>query len=729
MKAGDSYTDFGRRAILGVAIGLVAALILGLLTLAKVFESPELLVFDAMQRAFGEREAIDEDIVLVTIDQASLEKVEKTIGHRYPWPRALYALALRFIERGGPRAVVFDLLFEGVSPGSDEQDGNELDVQFADAIHRATGVVLGFKMRPPDPTPPSRNSRRLLDEAARKEAAWPHLADFGRIDPLAGPLIESGAAFGFVNASPESDGVVRRAHLLADVQGHMVPSLALAALLAAGKGEVGEAGRFTVDGRAVSVSGDGRAWIRFHGAGGIEDGRGRTYPYIPFANVLFSAIQAEQGAAPIMQPGFFGDKWVIIGSTAAAGFDLKATPFSKEGTFPGMEIQATVLDNLLHGDFLWRIPRWAVACLVVLACLLVGFLSQVLVNLTWGILALVGGMGGWAVASLLAFRSGVMLDLVAIEASIFIVFATVTYVNFLRERRSKRRIRLMFQYYLDPSLVDSLITDAGNLQLGGEARVCTVYFSDIVGFTAISEKLTPEQVVEMMNRYLGEMTDIILSQGGLLDKYIGDAIMAVFGAPAKMPDHPAAACRTALRSHRRLAELSAQLSSQGLPALTCGIGINTGSMVVGNIGSASRGNYTAMGDAVNLASRLEGLTREFGTRTIIGPETRAALGQELVVRELDFIRVKGKREPVRIFELVGEAENVGEEDRKRLAAFAEALSAYRSGQWEKALGLFEELSKRFPGDGPARTYLERSRTYSANPPEGEWDGVWVMLTK
>ena len=731
LKSSGSRQSFSRRAVSGLGIGLAAAVVLGLLVVAGALETPELLVFDGLQRRFADPREAGDDILLLTIDQGSLEQVEKSMGHRYPWPRSLFGLMLRFIRKGNPRAVIFDLNFEGVSPGSEEQDGIEMDAEFAEAIAQLGRVILGVKMRPPDPTPRSPDAEDILRRTKLPARPWPQLPKFGRIDPLSGPLIGSGARFGFTNVTPEGDGVVRRATVLAEVDGALVPSLVLAALLRHyGREEIElSPGGLKIYGKEVPLGPDGRVWIRFRGPGGIEQGKGRTYSYRPIANVLFSAVQAEQGAEPIIDPSVFRNKWIIVGSTSAALFDLKATPFSKSGLFPGMEVQATVLDNLLRGDFLRRIPCWAVLLMIFSVCLLVGFLGRVTNSIMWVGIAVAGVAAGYAVVSMAAFSMGIMIDLVAVEVGVFVTFAAVSFTNFMIERRGKMYIRNIFQYYLDPSVVNRLLEAPERLRLGGEARQCTVLFSDIAGFTTISEKLTPEKLVEMMNLYLGEMTEIIIHNGGFLDKYIGDAIMAVFGAPVELLNHGEAACRAALDCHRRLAELSRDFEQRGLPSLSCRIGVNTGSMVVGNMGSETRMNYTAMGDAVNLASRLEGVNKEFKTATIIGPETRAALDEEMITRELDFIRVKGKEQPVTIYELVGRAQNVDMKTQDIIRQHHQALQAYRDGKFNDARGMFAEIVEKKPADGPAAVYLERCDAYLSTPPPEGWDGVYIMTRK
>ena len=732
LESSGGRQSFSRRAVSGLGIGLAAAVVLGLLVIGGALETPELLVFDGLQRNFADPREAGDDILLITIDQGSLEKVEETLGLRYPWPRSIFALMLRLIRQGNPRAVLFDLRMEGASAGAEEEDVDEIGADLAKAISDLGRVVLGVKMRPPDSTPRSPDAEELLRRTRLPNKPWPGLARFGRIDPLSGPLIGSGARFGFTNATPEGDGVVRRAPILADVEGFLVPSLALAALLQHyGREEIHiGAGGLEIYGKDIPVGADGRVWIRFRGPGGIDrQGGGRTYKYVPIANVIFAAAQAEQGAEPILDPSVFRDKWIIIGSTSAALFDLKATPFSKSGTFPGMEVHATVLDNLLRGDFLWRIPRWAVLLMVFSVCLLVGFLGRVTNSIMWVGIAVAGVAAGYAVVSMVAFSLGIMIDLVAVEVGVFVTFAAVTFSNFMIERRGKMYIRNIFQYYLDPSVVHRLLEAPERLQLGGESRQCTVMFSDIAGFTTISEKLTPEKLVEMMNLYLGEMTEIIIHNGGFLDKYIGDAIMAVFGAPVELENHGEAACRAALDCHRRLADLSRDFEQRGLPRLHCRIGVNTGSMVVGNMGSETRMNYTAMGDAVNLASRLEGVNKEFSTATIIGPETCAALDEEMITRELDFIRVKGKEQPVTIYELVGRAQNVDMKTQDLIRQHHQALQAYREGKFNDARGIFAGILEKKPDDGPAAVYLKRCDAYLSTPPPDGWDGVYIMTRK
>jgi adenylate cyclase len=278
-------------------------------------------------------------------------------------------------------------------------------------------------------------------------------------------------------------------------------------------------------------------------------------------------------------------------------------------------------------------------------------------------------------------------------------------------------------------LVQDLLKHPEKLRLGGEKRVLTVFFSDLAGFTSMSEKLTPEEVVTMLNRYLTAMTDIILASGGIIDKYEGDAIMAFWGAPLPQEDHAARACLAALDNQARLAELREEFIRTGLPPVHARIGINTGEMIIGNLGSIQRFDFTVIGDSVNLASRLEGAGKEYGTAILISEETYRQAQPQVEVRELDLLQVKGKHLPVRIYELVAKKGGL-DADRKRVCGlFAEGLDLYRKQDWGEAVRRFQQVLELIPEDGPSKTFIRRCQSYRENPPEPGWDGVYRLTTK
>jgi adenylate cyclase len=320
------------------------------------------------------------------------------------------------------------------------------------------------------------------------------------------------------------------------------------------------------------------------------------------------------------------------------------------------------------------------------------------------------------------------LGLVYPLLAIGLTYSAISVQHYVVEEGEKRKIRDAFGLYLSPHLARLVSERPEMLALGGEKRELTVLFSDIRGFTTMSEQLEPEALVELLNEYFGKMTDVIFSQDGTLDKYIGDAIMAVWGAPVPQSDHALRACRAAVGMVSALGALVADWRQRGLPELDIGIGINTGPMVVGNMGSARRLSYTVIGDNVNLGSRLEGLNKMYGSHIIASEATVQAARGALVARELDLVRVKGKRLPVRIYEILGMAD-----ERERWAPLLEnsdaGLVAYREQRWDEAMLAFAAVLGNYPEDGPAQLYMERCRDMVAAPPESDWDGVTIMETK
>jgi adenylate cyclase len=721
-----------RRALGGLTLGGAVGLIVVSLLHAGAFVSLERLVVDAMQRASAEPARASPDILLVAIDQGSLEMVEEIQRLRYPWPRAVFGDLVEYIERGRPRGIILDLNLQSTDHSDGEVRGTESDAHFVQALARAGLVALGVTLRPVDPTPASERSRAMLKRLGMELVSEVRLPSFARADPLAWALMASSARFGFTNAVVDEDGLVRRAALVARVGDRLVPSLGLAALLGA-EGQGGEPrlepGALWLGPRRVPLDAEGLAWIRFHGPGGVAGGQGRTYRYVPIANVLISIANTDHGVEPPVPPETFRDRWVIVGATSPDLFDLRATPFSREGSFPGMEIQAAILDNLLHGDFLRPIPRWLAMLLVMLLCVASGWAGLALQRVYWSLVLVLSLAVGTLAAVVACHRHGLVVDLAPVGAGLLGTFVLSAYANFLLERRSRKQIRDLFQHYLDPGVVRRLLASPGRLRLGGERRVGTAFFVDIAGFTGLSERLEPERLVEVINRFLGGMTDVILKQGGFVDKYIGDAVMAVFGAPLEQPDHAVQACRAALGCQRRVAELRQGLRALDVAALEVRVGVNTGPMIVGNMGSERRMNYTVMGDAVNLAARLEGVNKEFGTGIIVGPETRRLADSVHVFRELDRIRVKGKQEPVQVFELVGEEHEVAPRVHEHLELFERGRRAFFERRFDEAAGLLEQLHALWPEDGPTLVYLRRCQVFCAAPPGQGWDGVSTLAHK
>ncbi|MFW6182125.1 MAG: adenylate/guanylate cyclase domain-containing protein, partial [Spirochaetota bacterium] len=381
------------------------------------------------------------------------------------------------------------------------------------------------------------------------------------------------------------------------------------------------------------------------------------------------------------------------------------------------------LDNLLSGDFMGRVPRLPAAALALVLALGAGVAATLVTGAGRNVLVYAAFLCVPPAMGVAFFLAGLWLPVVVLEASVLVTLTGSGVANYATEGKQKRYIKNAFQQYLSPAVIEELIAHPERLKLGGERRVLSIFFSDLQGFTGISEGLSPEELTALLNDYLSAMTDIIQEEGGTVDKYEGDAIIAFWNAPLSQEDHAARAVRAALRCQKTLARLRPEFRQRMGRDLCMRIGINTGPAVVGNMGSHSRFDYTMLGDAVNLAARLEGINKQFGTYTMISRDTLSQAGDGFPARELSRVAVVGRAKPVTVYEPM-----LPEEYRQRgelLAAFAEGLQAYYAGDFERAARLFERIADTDP---PAARYLERCRELMEHPPES-WDGVWVMTAK
>jgi adenylate cyclase len=425
---------------------------------------------------------------------------------------------------------------------------------------------------------------------------------------------------------------------------------------------------------------------------------------------------------------FFKNRAIIVGATAMALYDLRNTPLEKN--YPGPETHLTVLANLMEGKLI-RNLRNEQALLPVIALVGGAFFSTAVCALSplWGfivfILALFFTLG---VDFYLFVEKGILGSHFIILNELIFIYLSVTVYKYFTEERARRELRSTFSKYVSPAIVDEVLKDSENLKLGGRKQRMTVMFSDVRGFTTISEKLPPTELAQLLNDYLSPMTDIVFKNKGTLDKYMGDAIMAFFGAPIFDKDHAIHACRCALESLEKLKELQAQFKERNLPRIDIGIGINTGEMSVGNMGSKIVQSYTVMGDSVNLGSRLEGINKEYGTRIIISEFTHAEVKNRFSCREVDRVRVKGKNEPVRIFEVLKEGP-LGDQEKSWMNQYEAGLQLYHNKQFQDALVFFQKSDELRKPDPLSQIYVERCESYIQDPPPSEWDGVYVMKTK
>ena len=696
-------------------------------------------------------------VVIVAIDQKS----QDVLG-RWPFPRRHFAEAVDFVREAGAKVIAFDINFSQPDQNSALQalrtikkqydasaqrvesdphfqqvlSGMEKDAdndqQFEDALSRFPNAVIGYFFLPPSET--REQNQELVSEFLNYLSfqAYPQIVnpqyagrfegpDYHGISPNLPRFALYAKNFGYFNVLPDPDGVVRREPAIIRYEGNFYPSLDIASALAYTDRSLDQVAvifnsngleRIDFGPFAIPTDPHGFVQINFHGPA-------RTFPTYSLADVV-------QGK---LDPAFFKDRLVLFGPTATGIADMAVTPFQTEA-YPGVEVHANFIENLLHGDFLRRGLRENLIDIgfILLFSLGAGILLSAVPSVrATAILIVLLGFFLW-LAYYLFVSHRIWIAAFLPTATLTVNYAGIVSYRFFFEEREKKKMHGAFQQYVAPSVINQLLQQPDLLRLGGEEKVLTAMFADIRGFTSISEVMSPSQLVDLLNEYLSEMTEIIFRSWGTLDKYIGDAIMAFWGAPYPQSDHAQRACHAALEMLDTLAVLQKKWGEEGRPRMNIGIGIHTGPMLVGNMGSRRRFNFTIMGDNVNLASRLEGLNKTFGTRLIVSETTHQIVSDQVVSRELDLIRVKGKKQPVKIYQLLGSAAD-RERFRDLLDRFRDGLEAYRSGQWETAIGQFGELLRDYPDDGPTRVFIQRCWDLIETPPEEEWDGVYVMKSK
>jgi adenylate cyclase len=559
--------------------------------------------------------------------------------------------------------------------------------------------------------------------------AVPELAN---LRPLVAAIGAAAPRLGNIRHDADPDGVVRRYAPLVRHRGKLYPSLALAGLMAASPDLEPrlDDGALVLGDRRIELDPTGQMLIRYY--------RRDRYPHVSAFEVLRSQALIDEGKAPSVSLESLKDKYLIVSLNAATLRDIKASPVAR--LHPGAEINANALDNMLRGEYVHRTSPLTDALLALFLAILAAF-SVVLVwqsirRLWLSLVATAACAAAWCLAWWLLARWIYAAQSVWIAAVLPIGGAAVAsfvalLVTSAGERRNRRFVQEALGRYTSPALVAELTEHPEHLSLEwGERRDMSVYFSDIAGFTSISEGLEPEKLVALLNEYLTSMTDIVLAHDGVVDKYIGDAIMAFWGAPIADPDHARKAVLGALAMRKKCDELRAGWSAKYGEEVFARAGVNSGEAVVGNMGSAHKFNYTVMGDMVNLAARLEGANKPYGSYLMISEYTVDRIGDDCIaVRELDLLTVKGKEEPVRVFEVLDVPAELDPALARAVAAFAEGLDRYRRREFEAAIDDFERALRERPDDGPSRVYIDRCRQLIAEPPPDDWDGVWRLTTK
>ena len=444
-----------------------------------------------------------------------------------------------------------------------------------------------------------------------------------------------------------------------------------------------------------------------------------TFKYFSFCDVIEGEIH----------PDAFSNKIVFLGATATGLGDFIATPFSSQT--PGVEKHATVAENILHEKFLVRGQGEVLHDVLAIICisLAMGIFLPLLPSI-WGGVASASLWSGYSYYVYAVFVSnGIWLNTTYPSIAVIACFTSITLYRFISEEKKRKEIRFAFENFMDPKVVHEILKEPGDIKLGGEEKEITVYFSDIEKFSSISEKMQPGELIEFLNEYLSEMTDQILDHGGFLDKYVGDAILAVFGAPLPQPDHAVRACLATIDNTKKLFKLNKKFKETRNLEIRARIGLNSGRVLVGNVGSTNRLSYTVIGDEVNLGARLEAANKYYGTYAMISERTYELARDHIEARELDLIRVVGKENPVKVYELIDRKGEITEKKREVLKLYEEGLREYQKRKWQNALLLFLDAIDKDPNDGPSLTYIERCKIYAQDPPPENWGGIYTLTAK
>lgn len=691
------------------------------------------------------------DIVIVALDEPSFEAIAQSPGYReaygsWPFARSLWAKVVSHLAAQGARAVVFDLAF----PQGSSDPGNDLN--FANAIAeggvpvyfgftssgagRALPVAAARNLRLPLPAagelapdrvaPPDEVAAALAFPVVLAGLAPARLAPAERFDaqgtrvrlapllpdPPMAALLPVAAGFGLMATEADPDGKLRRTRFAYSDGANSYVTLAVAVaadLLHAERLELSP-GRLRLGDRQLAVDADGSAADDYGGA------FLKRFQTVSLIHLLDDAARPA-GSPPRLPADTFANKVVLVGGFAVGTADFKATPFERE--VPGVAKHAAELDSLLTGQFITRAPFWAsVGLAFALALFSVALLLGVrspLLEVAWPVALYLAFP--WVTGAVLAFAK---LQLLTVMPTLAVALGCLgaTAFNHLFAGKDRELLRETFGRYMERELVEQLVEGRDLRTLEAQNLEITAFFSDIRGFSTFSERFRdePRTLAKVMNRYLQAVTEVLVAHGGCIDKYVGDAVIALFGAPIAYPDHATRACRAALEVQQAVAKLSAEFLAQGLPDLTTRIGVNTGAMMVGNFGSDQLVDYTAFGDEMNLAARLEGANKAYGTRVLIGPRTFEQVRAHFDAREVDTVRVAGRSEPVALYELLGPAGALPPPRRDAMQAYARGLAHYRAARFGEALAELDQALRWAPGDGPAAALRARSAKYLEHPP-------------
>ncbi|UCE05315.1 MAG: adenylate/guanylate cyclase domain-containing protein [bacterium] len=693
---------------LGGALFIAAIIFTYLLYVLGAFEILEYKSYDMRFRLRGTKSVDQSGIVLVTIDDQSFLSLQS----KWPFPRSCFARAIENLAEAGAALIILDVEFTEPSNINPSDDYN-----LSQAIGNFPHVILAGK---------------LVAEYSTHETVnrYP-------LKPLP-EFISSGAKWAYANVYLDEDGFIRRYNLYQDLHGRKYYPLVIEVLrdiqgLSHNAITIESNGKFIVGKFVIPKYQDDTMLINFAG-------QANHFPTYSFANILDDhrvTLPDPDEDTDIFdiykESGIFKDKIVFIGASAEELQDNKFTPFFQfdgiKQKMPGVEMHANAMHTILTRDFIKPISPWSLFFII----MILGGIAFILSNKFRPLLGLMFGIAVSVIYFILCYlsftRTNLWLPLIYPLFNFSLCYVVNIVHKILIEQREKGRYRKTFQQYIARSVVDSMLNTGDLPKFGGERKTLTVLFSDIRSFTTYSEKYQPEIVVQRLSEYLTGMVDVIFKHGGTLDKFVGDEIMALYGAPYYFANHAERACQTALDMVGALRRLQKNWSEKEVEYFQIGIGINTGKVIVGNLGSIQLFDYTVIGDEVNLGARLEGANKHYSTTIITSESTYNEVKGKAIVRELDHVRVKGKTRPVKIYELRGMHSLPAIEKDLIIDVYTYALDLFKQRKWNKALKEFRRVLRYFPSDGPSRLYTLRCLEFMESPPPEDWDGVYEFAVK
>ncbi|RJP82458.1 MAG: adenylate/guanylate cyclase domain-containing protein [Desulfobacteraceae bacterium] len=701
----------------------------------EIFEVIERKTIDIRMRICRSEKIAPSEIVLILIDESSLSALNAITG-RWPWPRDIHADIIDFLSFCGARSILMDIMFTE-NELSHDRPGMETgshDMRLVESTRAAGNIVHGFQVIRDKADEYNRNliNRRLPDDFIQKfsiqaDGTFPENGNNNVYLPFT-ELREASNGLGVVSFSPDRDGVYRSEKLIFNYQGHFFPALSFVPLVQneriqqiviRNKSLLME---YPDHALRIPLTSDGEYFINMYG-------KFQTYSISGVLLSMYKIQKGEMEGLPV-EPHEFKDKIVFIGASAAGVEDLKNTPMGS--AIPGVFLHASIFGNIRTGDFL--VFKGLIFNFIVLFLMLMAaagsicFLRKTIFQTTLSIAFLAGYMA----LSLMLFQANIVVNVIIPVISVAIIyFSSFAFIG-IAEGKEKRKVKNILGQYVSPAMLSAVLEKSHEEYLKAEVgtrETLTIFFSDIRGFTSITEQYEVEKVVELLNTYLSLMVNIIFVHQGTLDKFIGDAIVAFWGAPVRLDDHHYKAVTAAIQMKKSLKSFNQDNRKNNLPPFHIGIGIHTGEVILGNIGSSKKLDYTIIGDSVNLTSRLEGLTKTYQCEVIISHETYIHVKDSICCRMLDNVMVKGKKKPIVIYEVIDEKQFVNEEALEVIRLTETAFQDYCRGRFESSIALYRKILAIRPDDYLSRMFLERCSQYLRNPPPPDWNGAYVMTTK